>query len=106
LEFFSAEWRRPYNLDGWLLFKIGTCDGQWRDGGDAYEILSVYNDQPGNGHFEDVLAWFEQSCRRDGKALRIREVWNPRLKRHLMERRGFRAMGLDDVVKTFEAEVA
>ncbi len=89
--------------DGWMLFRIGTCGGQWRCAGDAYEILSVINDRPGNGHFDDVLEWFEQSCRRDGKPLRIREVANERLKRHLMEKRGFRPEG-DDVVKEFKEE--
>ena len=87
--------------DGWMLFRIGTCDGQWRDAGDAYEILSVINSRPGNGHFDDVLEWFEHSCRRDGKRLRIREVENERLKRHLVEKRGFRPEGEDDVVKEF-----
>lgn len=94
------------NLDGWMLFRIGTCEGQWRCAGDAYEILSVINSRPGNGHFDDVLEWFEFACRRDGKQLRIREVENERLKRHLVEKRGFRPEGEDDVVKEFkETEV-
>ncbi len=90
--------------DGWMLFRIGTCDGQWRCTSDAYEILSVVNSRPGNGHFDDVLEWFEFACRRDGKLLRIREVENERLKRHLVEKRGFRPEGEDDVVKGFKEE--
>lgn len=89
----------------WRLFQVGTCHGQWRAVPGAYEILSVMNDEPGNGHFEDVLQWFEQSCRRDGKVLRIRSVDNKKFKKHLIRKRGFqpdRTTETNDVVKRFE----
>lgn len=81
---------QPIERYGWyMLFRIGTCVGQWRATRDAYEILSIINEEPGNGHLNDVFEWFEYSCKRDGKMLRISEVWNSRFKRHLIKKRGF-----------------
>ncbi len=89
----------PYQEILWKEFKIGTCIGQWRATPDAYEILSIENETPGNGHFEDVLEWFEQSCKRDKKKFRIRCVDNKRFKAHLILKRGFQAEGIADVIK-------
>src|ERR1700683_705260 len=83
-------------------FRIGTCDGLWTTEGKAYIIVAVRNSQPGNGHFEDVLQWFENSCRRDGYNLRIAEFFNPRLKAHFIEKRGFKPYGINDVEKIFK----
>lgn len=102
LLFEAAPW--PFNLDTkypWLLFRIGTCQGAWRSKKGAYEILSVVNNEPHNGHFKDVLEWFEHSCRRDGKKLCILEVWNQPLKKHLIEKQGFIAIDGDNLEKTF-----
>lgn len=73
----------------WKLFKIGTCEGQWRATPEAYEILSIINTDKGNGHLTDVLEWFEHSCRRDSRKLRILSFENRRFKRHLINKRGF-----------------
>lgn len=89
----------------WLLFRIGTCEGKWRAVPGAYEILAVINRQPGNGHFEDVLQWFEYACRRDGKALRFLQFENERFRRHLIRKRGFQPDGRH-AVKTFRRTVA
>lgn len=97
LAFEVAPWPRSTE---YMLFRIGTCDGAWRSTQITYDILSVINSQPGNGHFEDVLEWFEFSCRRDGKLLRILEVMNDRLRKHLIDKRGFAAVG-DHCVKKF-----
>jgi hypothetical protein len=85
----------------WKKFHIGTCEGLWGVTDTDYEILAVVNDKPGNGHFRDVLEWFEQSCRRDGKALRILQVWNADLLRHLTTKKGFVREG-EDAVKIYE----
>lgn len=102
LPFLSAHWNNPFNDQGWKVFKIGTCTGQWGVTKDSYDILTVINDEPGNGHFEDVLQWFEQSCRRDKKALRILEVWNKNLSKHLVEKRGFTYQSNDNLIKRFK----
>lgn len=100
-EFLSAHWNNPFNDEGWQVFKVGTCDGQWRDGGDNFEILTVVNDNPGNGDFEHVLSWFYESCKRDKKNLLIREVWNHKLAKHLVLKRGFVPNGGDNFIKRF-----
>lgn len=71
------------------LFRVGTCEGQWGYTGDSYYILSVINKFPGNGHFEDVLAWFEYSCKRDNKNLLVLECMNKNFYQHLVTKRGF-----------------
>ena len=93
----------PYKRnESWHHYKIGTCYGLWKSKNKTYEILSILNDVPGNGHFQDVLEWFEHHCRRDNKALRIKEFFlNPEFKQHLINKRGFVEDGKDDVIKKF-----
>ena len=67
----------PYRNTDFLCFRVGTCNGLWRATETHYEILAVINHKRGNGHFEKTMWWFEQSCKRDGKSLLLREVWNP-----------------------------
>jgi hypothetical protein len=84
----------------WKLFRVGTCEGQWRQTPEAYEILSVINGNPGNGHFNDVLEWFAYACRCSNLPLRIRKFTNDEFKKHLIEKRGFVGHG-EDVEKWF-----
>lgn len=100
-EFFSAHWSNPLNDQGWQIFRVGKVSGQWRSTKENYEILSFINDDPGNGDFEHVLSWFYDSCKRDKKNLLIREVWNKRLAKHLISKRGFTYQGKDDLIKRF-----
>lgn len=99
--FMTARWNNPFNDEGWLLFKVGTCHGQWRSTESAYEILSVINDEPGNGDFNTTLEYFYISCRRDKKDLVIRELWNKELKEHLLVKHGFVLFNQDDLIKKF-----
>lgn len=101
LDFLSAYWNNPFNTEGWQVFKVGTCHGQWVATETTYDILSVINDEPGNGHFNDVLEWFEQSCRRDKKALRILEVMNDDFAKHLVYKRGFTYQSNENLIKRF-----
>lgn len=102
LEFLSRHWANPINTEGWQEFMIGTCHGQWRATATSYDILTVINSEPGNGHFEDVLEWFERSCKRDKKALRILEVWNRKLAIHLLLKREFKCEFGDNFIKIFK----
>lgn len=96
--FLTRPWLNPFNDEGWQEFAVGTCKGQWRTTPEAYEILAIINDSPGNGDFGHTLDYFYTSCKRDGKYLRIRELFNERLAGHLLKR-GFVKDG-DDMVKT------
>jgi hypothetical protein len=83
-----------------MLFRIGTCEGQWFAIEHSYCILSVLNNNPGNGHLDDVFEWFEFSCKRDKKALLVLEVMNDRFKQHLITKRGFNEVpGKPDLIK-------
>ncbi len=95
----------PYHLNvdpdiTWQMFRVGTCEGLWSHDDKSYMILAIENKQPGNGHFTDVLQWFEYSCRRDKRSLKIMQVWNSRLKRHLINK-GFKDIGNDNVELKF-----
>src|SRR5688572_27363722 len=86
LDFLVADWPRNKAIK---LFKVGTMEGQWFSTEDVYVILSFMNNEPGNGHLDDVFEWFEFSCKRDKKPLMILELMNDRFKKHLIEKRGF-----------------
>ena len=97
LGFYSKPW---WLNPEWQEFLIGTCVGQWRSTDQSYEILSIINSTPGNGHVKDVFEWFESSCVRDGKSLRVLEIWNEKFKARLV-RDGFVPDGGDNLIKVF-----
>jgi hypothetical protein len=102
LPFMSADYDQPF-ADGfnWRLFKIGTVEGLFAFRGTAFYILVIENKEKNNGHFDDVLGWFEYACQRDGCNLIFLEVWNKAFLKHLVEKRGFQQRGVD-AVKKFE----
>jgi hypothetical protein len=88
-------------INPWKAFRIGTCEGLFRAGFYCLEILAIINSEPGNGHFNDVLQWFEYGCKTNDADLKILEVWNENFLTHLIEKRGFELFGEDNVVKKF-----
>lgn len=89
-------------------FKVGTCYGQWGFTENCFYILSILNEQPGNGHLNDVFEWFEYSAKRDKKALVVREVFNVGFYKHLIEKRGFNPINRalkNTVIKFFGNEI-
>lgn len=98
LDFLST----PFEYDEtFTKFKVGTCHGLYGSTTDFYSIIAIINENPGNGHFTDVLEWFEHSCRRDKKSLRVVEIWNESLYVHLLKKRGFKPIDKLNVVKRF-----
>jgi hypothetical protein len=103
LDFEACEWESMMGIDeDFTKFRIGTCEGLWRSTDKTYDILVIDNLQPGNGHLEDVFQWFEYSCKRDKKNLRVLECWNKHFKMHLIRKRGFSTEGKDNVVKHYK----
>ena len=98
LAFEVADW--PFS-DEYKAFRVGTCHGLWGASATTFDLLALQNDKPGNGHFDDVLEWFENSCRRDGKDLRVLELWNEQLKFHLLEQHGFEEIDKENIIKKF-----
>jgi len=80
-------------------FKVGTCHGLFYQTEKAVCLLAVMNNEKGNGHFTDVLEWFEYSAQRQGLYFDVIEVWNQRLRKHLMEKQGFVAIAPDHLRK-------
>src|SRR4029078_5524749 len=99
--------KSPYEfVEHHLLFRIGTCEGQWVSIDDCYVIISVKNNNRGNGHLDDVFEWFEFSCKRDNKNLLVVEFINERFYKHCLSKRGFIAVGKRNrnCVKVFNQE--
>jgi len=84
-----------------ICFKVGTCHGMYCVTEKTYDIIAIENDEKGNGHLQDVFEWFENSCKRDKKDLRVLEFMNEGFKKHLIEKRGFMPQGRNDVIKYF-----
>lgn len=102
LDFEVAQWPVQFDInDEWYRFRIGTCHGLWRSTKNTYDILAIDNNKIGNGHLQDVFDWFENSCKRDNRDLRLIEVWNTRFKAHLINKRGFVEIKDDVVIKYF-----
>lgn len=105
LDFLSRRSNLQLDLDKgivWNDFLVGTVHGKWTSTKEFYIILVIINEVPGNGHLNDVFQWFENSCKRDKKALVIKEFFNPQFKKHCLEKRGFKPLGNNDAIKTFK----
>jgi hypothetical protein len=93
LDFEVAPWEPSIYLNTeWARFKIGTMKGLWNHDGFNYQILALENTDKGNGHFQDLFDWFENSCKRDKCNLLILEINNTRLYNHLITKRGFQVI--------------
>jgi len=102
LPFEACPWESPFNFEGNLMrFRIGSCTGLWCSEDESYDIIAIDNSKKGNGHFEDVLQWFENSCKRDKKQFRILEIINHNFMIHLIEKRGFHRLDGNNVGKNF-----
>ena len=77
----------------WKNFKLGSCQGQFGEDEIDVEIFGILNKDKGNGDFEKVIAWFENYCKENKKALLISHIENERLRSHLINKRGFIPIG-------------
>lgn len=103
LPFEVAEWETGKILDPnstFRVFRVGTVGGLWDSTDTTYDVLAFLNEQPGNGHLEDVFEWFFSSCKRDNKDLRVLELWNKRFKAYLMREHEFVEQG-ENLIKIF-----
>lgn len=101
LDFLAAPFEHDPNL---VRFKVGTCHGLYGVNDKEYELIAIMNDQQGNGHLDDVFEWFENSCKRDKKALKVCEIWNERFFNHLVTKRGFIELNPMYVIKRFDVK--
>jgi hypothetical protein len=92
LQFENARWEVGEIFRGDILFqkfRIGTVEGAWGVDKENYYILALQNHELNNGHFDDVLEWFENSCKRDKRNLVVCDLWNEALKLHFIRKRKF-----------------
>lgn len=80
-------------------FRVGTCRGIYTWDNSMYAILSIVNEKEGNGHFNDVIEWFENSCKRDKKDFQFLHVWNEKLKNKLINKYGFENFETEHLIK-------
>lgn len=106
---FKSTHNLPFEKSDWYdpqieCFKIGTCRGLYGIDEESYNIISINNQIPGNGHLSDVFEIFEWLCNQDKKSLKILEVSNIEFMFHLINKRGFKKISGDNVEKTFKKE--
>lgn len=99
LDFEACKW--PVDPEA-MAFRVGTCEGLYYPKKDSLDILVIKNKKKGNGHLNDVFEWFEYSAKQYKLPLRVLQVWNEGFKKHLIEKRGFKPEGKDDLIKTFK----
>lgn len=100
LDFEACSWHINPSM---VAYRVGTCKGIYYSNETSYNIVAIINETPNNGHLNDVLEWFEQSCRRDKKSLCIVEIWNKKFQAHLIKKRGFVYIGNGCVEKKFDS---
>lgn len=99
LDFEAVPWpRNPFII----VFRVGTCHGQYDMDDKQLRLISVINESQGNGHLEDVFEWFEYASKVNELDFIICEFFNERFKRHCIEKRGFRELpGTNDLIKSY-----
>lgn len=83
------------------LFRVGTVDGQYYHTQTHLVLLSIVNNQPGNGHFNDALSWFLYVANFMQKSFKVEHVMNDRFAKYL-ERNGYKKTGDSYVLKPRE----
>lgn len=82
-------------------FIVGTCKGMYIIEDSICDIWAITNSDPGNGHFDDVLEWFEFFCKNGNRDLLITRIENMKFRDHLLNKRGFIEHGPAGVKKIF-----
>lgn len=102
LDFLVSDYKTFFSTsEKWFAFKVGTCEGLFTAKNNSYQILAILNNEINNGHFEDVMQWFENSCKRDNYSLMFLEIWNKKFRKHLVSKRGFVMVGEFNAEKKF-----
>lgn len=66
--------------------QVGTCHGLVDLQGSIVRLIAVANDEPHNGDFQKFMDNLEHR----GKNIVVEELWNKNLRRHLIEKRGYK----------------
>lgn len=95
--------RKKLHIENWRLnsvmrcrnfvFRLGACHGMFDEEEGAVRLIAIANDSPGNGDFERAMTKLETRARGMGKKFQVVEIWNERLKTHLVSKRGYQDKG-------------
>ena len=102
LDFEAVPWHfqvagEPTNI----CFRVGTCEGLYVVSKTSIDIIAITNSQRGNGHLDDVLEWFEYSCKQNNFSLKVVEIMNKGFYKHLLLKRGFSKIDKHNLIKYF-----
>lgn len=107
LKFLHRPWAISYMISHEIQmqeFKIGTVHGLYRiDNKKRYLVInSVINDDPGNGHFKDLMEWLEFNCSELKYSLVFEEIFNPKMKLILFHY-GFNVLSSNEMIKKYKS---
>lgn len=99
LAFEERPWYKNFE---WKDFRVGTCGGLYKQNiaNNSINILAIVNSEKHNGHFKDVIEWFEFACKKQGYKLVFLETWNLRLAWNL-RKNGYKMVGFMNWEKQF-----
>ena len=83
----------------WKRVDVGTCTAFFGETECDFDIFGLANSDKGNGNLNDTLEYFEYICAKKNKDLFLTHIENERFKKHLINKRGFKAHGNVSVVK-------
>lgn len=84
----------------WSWAKVGTCHAFYGETETEFDVYGVGNIKKNNGHFNDLIEWLEYLAAVRNKDLFFLHFENESLKRHMINRRGYKEQG-HCVVKHF-----
>jgi len=85
----------------WSWAKVGTCHAFYGETEIEFDIFGVGNSKKNNGHFNDLVEWFEYLAAIRNKNLLFSHFENLDLKRHMINKRGYTEQG-HCVIKLFK----
>lgn len=90
---------RGFTLEAWrwnnflrenmLTFQRGTVEGLIGLRPGVFVLVAIVNDRPNNGEFSPVMDELEHVARCHNLKFRVAAILNPRLRDHLLRKRGY-----------------
>lgn len=85
-------------------FEIGTVHGLWNASTLSIDIFACINNEPGNGHLDDVFEWFFAIAKEKGLPVRVTNVSSPTFREQLIEKWKFIPTNDRDTLLRFDLQ--
>lgn len=82
----------PGHWSGYLAVEVGTVSGLFKLKDRQVRVLSIINNEEGNGQVRDFMEWMEHVAAEKGFPLVVICVWNLRMENMLLKN-GFKQVG-------------